>query len=121
VHSDGSVHEYLESMNGQPCYVALQGEGREWMTLTSPESMLRFDYLFTRCDDLHRRHRQTHAHLDSRRDRDHPDKQAFMEMYVKRIVGVMREPIDIYANATYLPAQIPRSTMRSVTPSECAK
>jgi hypothetical protein len=34
------------------------------------------------------------------------DKQAFMEMYVKRIVGVMHEPIDIYANATFLPDQI---------------
>jgi histidinol phosphatase-like PHP family hydrolase len=29
-----------------------------------------------------------------------------MEMYVKRIQGVMREPIDIYANATFLPDQI---------------
>jgi histidinol phosphatase-like PHP family hydrolase len=34
------------------------------------------------------------------------DPQAFMEMLVKRIEGVMREPIDIYANATYLPDQI---------------
>src|ERR1035438_3653677 len=35
-----------------------------------------------------------------------PDKQAFMEMYVKRILGVMKEPIDIYVNATFLPDQI---------------
>ena len=34
------------------------------------------------------------------------DKQAFMEMLVKRIEGIMREPIDIYANATYIPDQI---------------
>jgi len=34
------------------------------------------------------------------------DKQAFMETYVDRIVGVMREPIDIYANPTFLPRQI---------------
>ncbi len=34
------------------------------------------------------------------------DKQAFMEMLVKRIEGVMHEPIDIYANATYIPDQI---------------
>jgi hypothetical protein len=106
VHSDGSVHEYLESMNGQPCYVALQGEGREWMTLTSPESIARFDYCFTDAmtftDDTGKRMRiwipEEIGII--------PDKQAFMEMYVKRIVGVMREPIDIYANATYLPAQI---------------
>ncbi len=30
VHSDEGVREYLERMKGQPCYVALQGEGREW-------------------------------------------------------------------------------------------
>jgi hypothetical protein len=106
VHSDASVHEYLETMKGQPCYVALQGEGREWMTLTSPESIARFDYCFTDAmtftDDNGKRMRiwipeeiGTIA-----------DKQAFMEMYVKRIQGVMREPIDIYANATFLPQQI---------------
>jgi hypothetical protein len=106
VHNDDSVHEYLASMKGQPCYVALQGEGREWMTLTSPESVARFDYCFTDA--------MTFTDDNGKRMRIWipeeigviPDKQAFMEMYIKRIQGVMREPIDIYANATYLPQQI---------------
>jgi hypothetical protein len=106
VHSDESVREYLESMKGQPCYVALQGEGREWMTLASPESIARFDYCFTDA--------MTFTADNGKRMRIWlpeeigviPDSQAFMEMYVKRIVGVMREPIDIYANSTFLPAQI---------------
>jgi hypothetical protein len=106
VHSDESVREYLESMKGQPCYVALQGEGREWMTLAAPESIARFDYCFTDA--------MTFTADNGKRMRIWlpeeigviPDKQAFMEMYVKRIVGVMREPIDIYANSTFLPAQI---------------
>jgi hypothetical protein len=106
VHSDESVRQYLESMKGQPCYAALQGEGREWMTLVSPESIARFDYCFTDA--------MTFTDDNGKRMRIWlpeeigviPDKQAFMEMYVKRIVGVMREPIDIYANSTYLPAQI---------------
>ena len=34
---------------------------------------------------------------------DLSDPQAFMEMYVRRIEGVMREPIDIYVNASFLP------------------
>jgi hypothetical protein len=106
VHSDDSVREYLESMKGQPCYVALQGEGREWMTLASPESIARFDYCFTDAmtftDDNGKRMR-----LWINEDvGEIKDKQAFMEMYVKRIVGVMYEPIDIYANATFLPEQI---------------
>ena len=106
VHSDDSVHAYLETMKGKPCYVALQGEGREWMTLASPESIARFDYVFTDA--------MTFTDDDGKRMRiwideeigDIKDKQAFMEMYVKRIVGVMHEPIDIYANATFLPRQI---------------
>jgi hypothetical protein len=106
VHSDDSVREYLKGMEGQPCYVALQGEGREWMTLTSPESIARFDYCFTDAmtftDDNGKRMRI----WINEEIGEIKDKQAFMEMYVKRIVGVMHEPIDIYANATFLPEQI---------------
>ena len=106
VHSDDSVHEYLNSIKDQPCYVALQGEGREWMTLTSPESIARFDYCFTDAmtftDDNGKRMRIWIPEEIG----EIQDKQAFMEMYVKRIVGVMHEPIDIYANATFLPPQI---------------
>jgi len=106
VHSDESVQQYLASMKGQPCYVALQGEGREWMTLASPESIARFDYCFTDA--------MTFTDDNGKRMRIWipeeigiiPDKQAFMEMYVKRIEGVLHEPIDIYANATFLPQQI---------------
>jgi hypothetical protein len=106
VHSEDSVRDYLETMKGQPCYVALQGEGREWMTLASPESVARFDYCFTDAmtftDDNGKRMR-----LWINEDvGEIKDKQAFMDMYVKRIVGVMHEPIDIYANATFLPDQI---------------
>jgi hypothetical protein len=103
VHNDDSVRDYLATMKGQPCYVALQGEGREWMTLTSPESVARFDYCFTdamtfRDDSGYRRRLWLPEEMG-----DVSDPQAFMEMYVKRIQGVMHEPIDIYANATFLP------------------
>lgn len=106
VHSDEGVREYLETMKGQPCYVALQGEGREWMTLASPETVARFDYVFTDAmtftDDTGKRMRiWINEELGEIKD-----KQAFMEMYVKRIVGVTHEPIDIYVNATFLPDQI---------------
>ena len=106
VHSDDSVQQYLDSMKGQPCFIALQGEGREWMTLVSPDSVARFDYVFTDAmtfsDDKGKRMR---LWIDDEVGTI-ADKQAFMEMYVDRIVGVMREPIDIYANPTFLPRQI---------------
>jgi hypothetical protein len=106
VHDDASIRDYLESMKGQPCYVAMQAEGREWRTLVTPESVARFDYVFTDA--------MTFTGDNGKRMRIWipeeigliTDKQAFMEMLVKRIEGVMREPIDIYANATYIPDQI---------------
>ncbi len=106
VHDDASVHDYLDTMKGQPCYVALQGEGREWMTLTSPESVARFDYCFTdamtfRDSTGFRRRLFVKEEMG-----DLSDPEAFMEMYVSRIEGVMHEPIDIYANPTYLPEPI---------------
>ena len=121
VHSDDSVRDYLKTMEGQPCYVALQGEGREWMTLASPESVARFDYCFTDAmtftDDNGKRMR-----LWINEDvGEIKDKQAFMEMYVRRIVGVMHEPIDIYANATFLPDQIAGEYDALWTPERMSK
>jgi hypothetical protein len=106
VHDDASIRDYLESMKGQPCYVAMQAEGREWRTLVSPESVALFDYVFTDA--------MTFTDDNGKRMRIWipeeigviTDKQAFMDMLVKRIEGIMREPIDIYANATYIPDQI---------------
>lgn len=106
VHDDSSVNDYLKTMQGQPCYVALQGEGREWMTLTSPESIARFDYCFTdamtfRDPTGFRRRLFVKEEMG-----DLSDPEAFMEIYVSRIEKVMQEPIDIYANPTYLPEPI---------------
>jgi hypothetical protein len=106
VHDDASVRDYLATMKNQPCYVALQGEGREWMTLTSPESVARFDYCFTdamtfRDPSGFRRRLWLPEEMG-----DLSDPQAFMEMYVSRIEGVMKEPIDIYVNATFLPVPL---------------
>ena len=106
VHSDDSVRDYLDSMKGQPCFVAMQGEGREWMTLASKESIAKFDYVFTDAmtftDDNGKRMRI----WINEEIGEIKDKQAFMEMYINRIEGVMHEPIDIYANATFLPDQL---------------
>ena len=106
VHSDASILAYLQSMKGQPCYVAMQAEGREWQTLVSPEAVARFDYVFTDAMTFTDDHGKRMRIWIPEEIGVITDSQAFMEMYVKRIESVMREPIDIYANATYLPDQI---------------
>jgi hypothetical protein len=106
VHDDASIRDYLATMKGQPCYVAMQAEGREWRTLVTPESVAQFDYVFTDAMTFTDDHGKRMRIWIPEEIGVITDKQAFMEMLVKRIEGVMREPIDIYANATYIPDQI---------------
>ena len=84
----------------------MQAEGREWTTLFSKEAMKKFDYVFT--------DGSTWTNDDGKRMRlwikeevEIGNKQDFMDMYVDRIVGILKnEPIDIYVNPTYLPEVI---------------
>lgn len=106
VHDDDSVRQYLETMKNQPCYVAMQAEGREWRTCVSRDVAAKFDYIFTDAmtfsDDNGKRMR---IWIPEEIGVIH-DKQAFMEMLVNRIEHILREPVDIYANPTYIPDQI---------------
>ena len=107
VASDAGATEYLNSMKGQPCFIAMQGEGREWVRLVSKQTIAKFDYVFTDAmtftdDDGKRMRIWINEELGPIKD-----KQRFMDMYVNRILGVLNnEPIDIHANPTFLPDQI---------------
>jgi histidinol phosphatase-like PHP family hydrolase len=81
----------------------MQAEGREWPTLFSKEAVARFDYVFSDAMTIVD-HRGKRARLWMPDEVDIPDKQAFMERLVRTIEGILdNEPIDIYANPTYLP------------------
>ncbi|MBL7187388.1 MAG: DUF1080 domain-containing protein [Phycisphaerae bacterium] len=104
--NDEGLREYLKLLKGKPVYAAMQAEGREWLTMFSPEWMAKFDYIFTDSmtwtDDKGRRMRlwmPNEVHVD--------DEQQFMDMLVRKTVGILSsEPIDIYVNPTFLPAVI---------------
>jgi len=107
VTNDAAAEEFLRTMKGQPAFVAMQGEGREWVRLFSKETVAKFDYVFTDAmtftDDAGKRMRIWIPEEVG----EIKDRQQFMEMYVNRIHGVLiREPIDIYANPTFLPEAI---------------
>jgi len=106
VTNDAGIAAFADSLLGKPVWFALQAEGREWVRLFSPDAVARFDYVFTDAmtftDERGRRTR-----LWIKEEVDIPDKQAFMDRYVAKIVEIVsREPIDIYVNATFLPACI---------------
>lgn len=107
ITNDAGVYGYLDAMRGQPAFVAMQAEGREWVNLFSPEAVSRFDYVFTDAmtivDDSGRRMRlwMTNEVPEIK------DRQAFMDMLVNRTVKILdTEPIDVYVNPTFLPAAI---------------
>lgn len=107
ITTDAGVLAFLDGMKGQPCFVGLQGEGREWVTLFSREAIAKFDYIFTDCmtftDDQGKRRRLWIP--EEVGEIGDPDR--FMEMLVSRIVGILNhEPIDIHANPTFLPEAI---------------
>jgi len=84
----------------------MQAEGREWVTLFSPEAVAKFDYVFTDA--------MTFTDTKGRRNRIWipeevwvDDEQQFMEQLVGKIEAIFsQEPVDIYVNPTVLPAVI---------------
>lgn len=106
LRDDDGLREHIASMRNQPCYVALQCEGREWRRLFSPQAVALFDYCFTDAMTFSDDHGKRMRIWMPEEVGVIQDKQAFMEMLVDRIEHILREPVDIYANPTYIPDQI---------------
>ncbi|MBK8884324.1 MAG: hypothetical protein IPN67_18775 [Bacteroidales bacterium] len=107
VHSDTQIDSVLQIFKGYPqFYVAMQAEGREWVNIFSKESRDKFDYVFTDAmtftDEKGRRNRiwiKEETWID--------DEEQFMDYLVNTLVKILNtEPINIYVNSTYLPAQM---------------
>ncbi|SHI67159.1 protein of unknown function [Tangfeifania diversioriginum] len=106
VTNDESLNQYMEDVAGSPTFKGMQAEGREWVTLFSPEAVAKFDYVFTDA--------MTFTDTKGRRNRIWipeevwvDDEQQFMEQLVGKIEAIFsQEPVDIYVNPTVLPAVI---------------
>lgn len=116
VTNDSTLNAYLDDISNEPVFKVMQCEGREWVTLFTPEAVARFDYIFTDAmtwtDNKGRRLRlwmPDETFVD--------DEQQFMDMLVGKIEAVMAlEPVDIYVNPTFLPAKIAADYDRLWTP-----
>jgi hypothetical protein len=106
VTNDVTLAAYMDTVRGKPVFRGMQAEGREWITLFSPEAIAKFDYVFT--DAL------TFTDAQNRRTRMWipeevwiDDKQVFMDQLVGKIEAIFsQEPVDIYVNPTLLPASL---------------
>ncbi len=106
IRDDAGLDRFRQSMQPYHVFLGMQTEGREWVNLFSPQTISRYDYVFTDSltfnDDKGRHNRlwiPAEVFID--------DKQEFMETYVQRIESVLKnEPIDVFVNPTYLPKVI---------------
>lgn len=122
VKNDAGVRQFAARMKDQPVFLAMQAEGREWPQMFSRQAAALFDYVFTDSmtwtDDAGKRRRlwipgEVGAISDP---------HAFMEMLVARTIGILeREPIDIYANPTFLPGGIAKDYDRLWTEERARK
>lgn len=105
INKDSLALEFLERNRPEPYVVAMQAEGREWMKLISKPVRDKFAYVFT--DAMTFEDRQgKRVHLWKPEEVHIADRQAYMDMIAEKICGVVCEPANIYANATYLPAEL---------------
>ena len=103
VHNDSTLSRFYHTMKDYPVALAVQAEGREWVDLVSPDTVVLYDYVFTDAmtftDAKGRRMRlwiKDEVFVD--------DEQEFMEYLVQKIEDILKdEPIDIYVNPFYLP------------------
>jgi len=107
VQDDVEALKFCDSLKGQPVFIGMQAEGREWTSMFSCQAAARFDYVFTDAmtwtDDHGRRMRlwiQEEVGTIA-------DVEEFMKTLVERSVDILEnEPIDIFVNPTFLPAAI---------------
>jgi hypothetical protein len=107
VNSDDLAIQFVDSMKGLPAFVAMQAEGREWTGIFSKRAVARFDYVFTDSMTWTDNHGKRMRLWMPDEVGAIPDTQEFMETLVDRTEGILdHEPVDIYANPTFLPALI---------------
>jgi hypothetical protein len=105
--NDAAALAFIESLKGQPIFVAMQAEGREWVQMFSRRVVEQFDYVFTDSmtwTDNHGRRMRTWMPDEVGRI---ADPQEFMDTLVDRAAGILEtERVNVYANPTFLPDQL---------------
>ena len=116
VTQDSSLLAYYNEIAPEPVFKAMQCEGREWITLFSPEVISKYDYIFTDAMTW-TDHKGRRMRLWMPDETFVDDEQKFMDMLVGKIEAELsQEPVDIYVNPTYLPEVIAGSYERLWTP-----
>lgn len=102
ITDDRGIYQFLDTMRAQPFILAMQAEGREWITTFSQAARDEFDYVFT--DALtFSDHKGRRTRLWVVDDSWIDDEQKYMDLIVDRTCEVLKEPVDVFVNPCYLP------------------
>lgn len=103
--NDEELKKYIANLSSKPVFKGVQAEWIDWMGCFSQEALSRLDYVLTDA--------MTIRDKDGKRVKmweagyEMGEKQAFMDKYVDWHVEIMAtEPVDIFANLTWLPNAI---------------
>ena len=105
--NDADLRRYLAMLDGKPVFKGVQAEWTDWMSCFSPAALAQLDYVLTDAMTFPGKDgaRVKLWASDVAKQVDMTDKQAFMDRFADWHVEVMaREPFDILANTTWLPA-----------------
>ncbi len=105
--NDEDMRRYLAKLEGQPVFKGIQAEWTDWMTCFSRPTLAQLDYVLTDAMTFPGKHGQRVKLWtpEAAQQVDMTDKQAFMDRFVDWHTEIMaREPFDILANTTWLPA-----------------
>ena len=105
--NDAELRRYLVLLEGKPVFKGIQAEWTDWMSCFSTAVLAQLDYVLTDAMTFPGKDGQRVKLWtpDATQQVDMTDQQKFMDRYVDWHVEIMaREPIDILANTTWLPA-----------------
>ncbi|MEO5959987.1 MAG: family 16 glycoside hydrolase [Opitutaceae bacterium] len=94
VRTDAAARAFLDRTKGQAVFFVLRPEDRSWTKVISRETRARFDTIIADARTF------TPPAVGS-------DEQAYMDKLVAQTVEILAtEPVDVYANPTFLPAAL---------------
>jgi histidinol phosphatase-like PHP family hydrolase len=105
--NDAELRQWIARLDGKPVYKGIQAEWLDWSTCFSKEAVAQLDFVLSDAMTIPGRNGERAKMWVP--GFDPGDAKAFMERYVKWNVEVIeKEPLDIFAHPTWLPAPLDR-------------
>lgn len=118
--TDEELKAYIASLEGKPVYKGVQAEYLDWMTCFSKEAVAQLDYVLS--DAMTIREKDGSWAKMWEKGFVIGEPQQFMDRYTDFNVEVMAaEPLDILANATWLPGPLAKDYDTLWTPARMRK